>query len=126
MSARLVKTSTRESFWRCGRKWTKDGTVVAIDDLTDAEWSRIMAEPMLVIEEAGEADLAGTGDGEALERAIAEAIHGLAAEDYQKDGKPRIDAIKGRLPEGSKLNAALRDAVFEKMVAGGFTAPVEE
>ncbi|SMH35892.1 hypothetical protein [Maritimibacter sp. HL-12] len=127
MSARLVKTVAGvESFWRCGRQWTKAGTIVPVDDLTDDEWKRIMEEPRLVVEPASEADLVENGDDEALRRVIAEAIHQLGAEDFQKDGKPRIEALKELLPEGTKINAALRDEVFKEEVEGGFTAPAEE
>jgi len=127
MSARLVKTAAGvESFWRCGRQWTKAGTVVPVSALTDAEWKRIMDEPRLLVEPASEASLVAVGDYEALRRVIVEAIHGLGAEDFQKDGKPRIDALKILLPEGTKLTAALRDAVWEDMVEGGFAAPAGE
>jgi hypothetical protein len=48
--AALRVTCRKESFIRCGRKWTKEPVTVALDSFTPAQIEQLKAEPMLVVE----------------------------------------------------------------------------
>lgn len=118
----IISATPDAGFWRCGRHWTKAGVPVAKDDLTEAEWQRIENEPMLRVKPAKAEDTAAL---EERAEQIAEAIAALSEDDFQKDGKPKVDAINALVAEdlGSKVTAAERDAVWAKMTENGFEAP---
>ena len=125
----LITANVAAGFYRCGRRWTREGVLVDLAEFARDEVERLMAEPMLKISEPTEEQLAvftaSDGEGEAeLRFNITEAIRSLQPEDFQKDGKPRLDALKELLGKDFKITAALRDEIWEEMVGGGFTAPV--
>ena len=126
MSKVLICAAAVTGFHRCGMFFPKDGKIVDLSKLDDDVVKRLEGEKQLHISEPSEADLArfaGDADGDAeLRHQVAEAIRDLTIEDFQKDGKPKVDALKVLLPD-VKIKAALRDEVFETMVEDGFTAP---
>lgn len=98
-------------FFRLGRHWTKEGVVIHRDEFTDAEWAVLTAEPALRIAPApagAEVEAAGARSSIDLIKAV---LGDLAAEDFQKDGKPKLDALKAKLPD-LKVTAELRDAAW--------------
>ncbi|MCF6432915.1 hypothetical protein [Leisingera sp. MMG026] len=122
MSKKIKIASVRAGgFWRCGRHFTKTGTVAQVSDFTEADLERLKNEPLLRVTDAG------PDDEQAVEEraeTIAEAIKTLTAEDFQKDGKPKLDALKSLVgDELGKISTAERDAVWDNLTGGGFTAP---
>lgn len=45
---RVVTRKGVESFWRCGRRFTNQPTLIALNDLAQADCERLCAEPQLV------------------------------------------------------------------------------
>lgn len=77
------------------------------------QWERLKAEVKLRIEEASDEDTAALK--ERLEK-IAAAITTFSAEDFQRDGKPRLDSLHARLgDELGKISGAERDQVWTGM-----------
>lgn len=114
-------------FWRCGKHFPQKGLLVDLAEFTAEQIARLESEPMLRIteptEEQLEAAKSGDTEGEAeLRFDLAEVMRSLAAEDFQKDGKPRMDVLKTLMPK-AKFNAALRDEVWDVVVDDGFVAP---
>lgn len=115
-------------FWRCGKHFPQKGLLVDMAEFTEEQIERLKNEPMLRItdptEEQLEAAKSGateSGDAE-LRFDLAEVMRSLAAEDFQKDGKPKMDVLKTMMPK-AKFNAALRDEVWDVVVDDGFVAP---
>ncbi len=128
MSLFVIASSVAPAFYRLGRRWTREGVLVNAAEFARDEWDRLRSEARLIIREATEEEIRAAADNEALAAgaarvAIAEAIRALGRDDFQKDGKPRLDALRAALPEGVKLTADLRDAVWKELRAEGFTAP---
>ena len=126
MSKVLITARAQKGFFRCDLFFPKDGLILDLEDLDEKTRERLLSEPQLHVSEPTEADLArfaGDADSNAeLRHQVAEAIRDLTIEDFQKDGKPKVDALKVLLPD-AKIKAALRDEVFQTMVEDGFTAP---
>ena len=92
MGARLISARATQGFRRCGRFWPKDGVRVADEDLTDAEWARIIADPNLII-----ADVHEDAAPDPVILAIAVAIGSLPGEAFTKAGPPKVSAVREAL-----------------------------
>lgn len=120
-----------QGFWRCGKFFPRDGIVVQAKDFTEAQIERLIGEPMLRVSEPTEEQLKAhnmtiseDGTSSRLPTAISEAIKSLSAEDFQQDGKPRLEALNELLKEEfGKVNATDRDQAWETLQANGFEAP---
>lgn len=117
-----VAAIAASGFFRCGRHFPQAGVVVAIDDLTDLQWRRIMDDPNLKVAPTDEVP---AEDAEARHDMIWGVIQLLKPEDFQKNGKPRVEAINDALGEDAEepVSAAERDAIWDEMQAGGFNKP---
>lgn len=117
-------------FWRCGKHFTQKGLLVDLAEFTEEQIERLNAEPMLRITEPTEEQLQAAktddteGDAELLFD-LAEVIRSLSADDFQKDGKPKMASIK-LLMGDAKVTAALRDEVWAELLEDEFVAPVAE
>lgn len=122
----LIAAIAANGFFRCGMHFPQDGVPVDLETLDDGIAERLRAEPQLRISPLSEEELArldGDADGPAeLRHELAAAIRELTAQDFQQNGKPKVDALKVLLPD-DKVTASLRDEVWDTMVEEGFTAP---
>ena len=117
----IISAVVAQGFWRCGRHFTQSGIVVDATEFTKEEWERLKAEVKLRIKEASDEDAAAIE--ERLEK-IAEAVSAFSAEDFQRDGKPRLDSLNAILSnELGKITGAERDRVWGGMTENGFKAP---
>lgn len=117
----LICAAVATGFWRCGRHFTESGVVADAADFTEKQWGRLKAEAKLRVTEASEDDVAVVAGR--LEK-IAEAITSFAAEDFQRDGKPKLDSLNALLgDELGKITGAERDLVWEALKENGFEAP---
>lgn len=117
-----ISSTSRRGFFRCGRGFPFEGVVLSRSEFSEAEWDILSQEPNLRITPADEMPEA---DAQARHDAIWGAIQVLPPDGFQKDGKPRLDAINAAL-EGaidSKVGAAERDAIWAEMTETGFEAP---
>ena len=122
MTQRMKISATQpQGFWRCGTFFSKAGGLFEKEHFSDAQWEILKAEPMLRMEAAtkdAEAELA------AWKAKVTQIIKDLPPEQFQSDGKPRVDAINAALPEGlPKITAPDRDAAWADLTASGFKAP---
>ena len=120
-----IAATVATGFWRCGKHFTKDGVTVVLSDFTTEQWERLKAEPMLHLSEAdGKAGTEPTVSDIERSDTISGGIRILTAEDFQKDGKPRLEALNTLLgDELGKITGAERDAVWDQLKEDGFTAP---
>ncbi|KAF0676743.1 hypothetical protein [Profundibacterium mesophilum] len=128
----LIK-AVRGRFCRGGTCYDAVGTIVERDDFEPKEWEALEAEPLLHVAKAREEDLVRAGRSpdpeaapqrEALELKLDEAIRSLDAAGFGKDGRPALPALRKLLgDDGARINAAMRDRVFDRITAGGFTVP---
>lgn len=121
----VIAATVAAGFWRCGRHFTKKGVLVEAAAFTEAQWARLKAEARLRIspapEDEAEADASQT---QARVARIAEVIRTLAAGDFQRDGKPRLEALNALLGEElGKIGGAERDAAWTGLRDSGFEAP---
>lgn len=126
----FISAVAKAGFYRCGTFFPNDGILVDLKEFTEKQVERLKNEAMLRLTEPTEDQLqAGKADdAEGLSELrfdLAEVMRSLAVEDFQKDGKPKMDALKTLMPKGTKFNAALRDEVWDAMVEDGFVAPTE-
>ena len=111
---KAVSAVMHDTFFRLGRAWTKEGTVVPADEFTEAEWAVLAAEPMLHIGPApSDAEVTETGEREVID-AIKAALGDLTPDDFDANGKPKVAALKARLPD-QPITAALRDAAWAEV-----------
>lgn len=98
----LVRTTAPSgTFFRAGRAWTKEGTVLDHGDLTAATWEILRAEPLIHIGPApDDAEVAAAEAGD-LKEAVRKAIARLDNEGFGQDGTPLLDAVRKAMPEGS-------------------------
>ncbi|MFC4213995.1 hypothetical protein ACFP4H_12715 [Pseudophaeobacter arcticus] len=123
MSAAKLKISSvsANGFWRCGRHFTKTGVLVTASDFSEKQLERLKGEPMLRVAPATKED---AGLAEERAAAIAAGIKTLAAQDFQRDGKPKIDALNELLgDELGKIAVPERNEIWDQLVRGGFKAP---
>lgn len=114
--AALIKVSAvaLAGFFRAGRFWPHEGKIVDPEELGEDVVKRLVAEPRLHVTAAPDDATVAREDEAATAEAIKAVISELGPEDFQKDGKPKLDALKERLPElKAKITAALRDAVWD-------------
>ena len=125
LKAVRVAAIAASGFFRCGRHFPQAGVVVAIDDLTEMQWGRIIDDPNLKVTPT---DDVPAEDAEARHDAIWGAIQLLRPEDFQKDGKPKLDAINDALADDidGKVAAPERDAIWAEMLGDGFKKPEVE
>lgn len=114
--ARLIKVAAiaATGFFRAGHFWPQEGKIVDIDVLGEDVVERLAAEPRLHLTPADDAAVAAQqADDAAVSEAIKAAIGELGPDDFDKGGKPKIEALKDRLPAiKAKITAELRDAVW--------------
>ncbi len=111
--ARLIRTiKTRSApFYRCGTRFTREGALFEDDAFTSAEWSRLMAEPMLEIEPVA-ADAPPLPDAPVIEVIVA-MIAKLPEEAFTKAGPPKLDALRSALPGiADRIDDHARDAAW--------------
>ena len=123
MSAAMftIAATVATGFFRCGRHFPASGITVQVSDFTDKQWEILKAETKLRIAPASDDDQA-----KADQRAeqISEAIRSLKAEDYQKDGKPKVDAINLLMgDDAAKVTPTERNGIWEALLADAFKAP---
>ncbi len=95
-------TAINGAFFRLGRKWTTEGTVVDTSEFTDAEWAILTTDKMLHVGPAPDGAAAIAVDNAALRAALKVSIAELEAGDFETDGKPKLDALKERHPAQAK------------------------
>jgi len=111
---KAVATALHGTFFRLGRAWPKEGTVVAEDEFSSEEWAVLKAEPMLhIVPAPHELEVAAADDRRAID-AIKAAIGTLPPEEFDAQGKPKVAALKAALP-GVAVTAALRDAAWAEV-----------
>ncbi len=115
-----IKISARDprGFRRLGRRWSQGGITVSQEDFSETDWVILMREPHLIltpIKAGEEEDAAEAAALSAALAAIKAAIADLGAEAFQKDGKPKVEALKAALPE-IIVTAALRDQAWAEVV----------
>jgi hypothetical protein len=99
----MVAAVAEAGFFRCGRFWPKAGVVVDPREFTEEDWERLAAEPMLHITPAPDtAELAAAEASLDLNERIKAAIGTLEAGDFEADGRPKLGAVKERLPEDAR------------------------
>lgn len=118
----IVAATVAQGFWRCGRFWTKAGVVVVPDEFSETDWERIFNEPKLRVKPATTTD---TDVVNARLDQITEAIKSLKPADFQRDGKPKVDALNDLLGDGldTKITASERNAVWDQLIVDGFEPP---
>jgi hypothetical protein len=119
----MIAAIAAEGFFRLGWHFPKAGIPVAGDAFSEDEWKVLLAEPNLHVRPATDDD--GAVDEERREK-IAQAIKTLAAEDFQSDGKPKLNSINTLLGKefGAKVSGNERDGIWEAVTDEGFAAPV--
>ena len=123
MSAAKLKISSvpANGFWRCGRHFTKTGVLVKASDFTEQQLKRLNDEPMLRVVPATKDD---AGLAEERVASIVAGIKTLAAQDFQRDGKPKLDALDELLgDELGKIAAPERNEIWDQLINEGFEAP---
>ncbi|MDJ0827765.1 MAG: hypothetical protein QNJ16_19940 [Rhodobacter sp.] len=123
MTKMLIRTIKQHGrpIWRCGRRFDREGQVVAKGDLTEDELTRIEADPALEIVAPDEAT---GGHNDELRQRVADAIRGLAPEGFTARGVPDVKALRSALPrDEDKITASLRDEVWDALTAQGFETP---
>lgn len=125
-----IKASAEAGFHRCGEFFPHTGRVFAESVFTPEQWERLKNEPALHISETEDAPTSGdepeVDADHDLKLALAHKVAELAAQDFQKDGKPKLEALRKALPEvKADITADLRDVVWDSLLEGGFDAPVE-
>lgn len=117
----LITATVAAGFWRCGKHFTQSGVLVDAAEFTEEQWERLKGEAMLRVKEASDEDAAGAE--ERLEQ-IAQAVATFNAEDFQRDGKPKLESLNALLSdELGKVTGAERDRVWEAMKENRFEAP---
>ncbi|MBC7132151.1 MAG: hypothetical protein H5U16_03475 [Roseovarius sp.] len=94
------------------------GEKVGVEDLGGAESAaRLIA--IGAVEAVAEAPAPAQPEpDDALRAAMITAINNLGGDDFDRSGKPRVGAIRERLPDrADQITAALRDAVWDEMKA---------
>ena len=105
-------------FFRLGRRWPQAGELVPAASLTEDEIARLKGEPQLRVTEA-DGPAPALPDAE-LKTLLKGAIAALAKDEFQKDGKPRLEALKAALPEHKdRITAAFRDEVWGEIAPAG-------
>lgn len=113
-----IKAIAAAGFFRLGQFWPHAGRIVPQDLYSEEEWKVLMGEPNLHLTPIeGEAAAAiEAGDLGALVGRIRAAIAELDPADFQADGKPKLDALKKRLPaDKARITTALRDDVWQSI-----------
>lgn len=99
----LVRTTAPSgTFFRAGKKWTRDGTVLDQDDLTPEVWKALAAEPLIHIGPAPDAAEVAAAEIGGLKTQVRQAIAALDADGFGEDGAPLTDAVRAQLPEITK------------------------
>ncbi len=116
-----ISATNKTGFCRCGRRFTESGEVVDAPEFTNDQWDRLRSEPKLRISEV-EDDLARSPEDR--QSLIVETIKDLEADDFQNDGKPKLNSLSAILGAAlGKITAAERDQAWEAVTADGFNAP---
>lgn len=109
-----IAATVAAGFWRAGRHWPHEGVVVNPAELAEGVLERLKAEPMLRVTPVNAAHPPQSLDDAQLAEALKAVIATLEQEDFGKDGKPKIPALKERLPdEKDRITVELRDAVWD-------------
>lgn len=120
MSAFLkIAAIAAAGFFRAGRHWPHEGVTLPVTDLTEADLARIRAEPNLHVQDAAGPGADQPTDDE-LRTLLIGVIAGLAEDQFDKGGKPALDALRAALPDHKALiTAALRDEVWAGLKLAG-------
>jgi hypothetical protein len=124
----FIRAKPERGFRRCGVHFPRVGETFEPDDFTADQWAVLNAEPNLIVRAAGaEGENANETppDDASIKAAMTAQLAAFLAADFQKNGKPKLEAFQAALPEMKKhITGALRDAVWEAALAAGFKAPV--
>jgi hypothetical protein len=121
-----ISGTQKSGFCRCGRHFPYEGVIVKQGDFTETQWEILRAEPKLRVETATGNEAADAASDD-RQRKITDSIETLKAEDFQKDGKPKLDALNDLLgDELGKIKGGERDAAWDAIVEQGFKAPAVE
>ena len=109
-------TAINGEFFRLGRKWTSEGTIVDAGDFTRDEWNTLTTEKMLHIGPAPDGSVAVAQEDATLHDAVKAMIGQLEAADFEADGKPKLGALKERLPtQAKRISAKLAADVWAEL-----------
>jgi len=128
----VMATTALGHFFRAGRKWTKDGTLLSEGDLTDKGIEALMGEPNLHVRPATDADIARLtpdlpqmNDEDVVDHLVT-AISGLADDAFGKTGVPDLKKLRGVVSiDPDLVTSAARDEALTRLKEKGFQAPVK-
>jgi hypothetical protein len=95
-------TAINGAFFRLGLKWTTEGTVVDTSDFTADEWKILTTDKMLHIGPAPDGSVAVAQEDATLRDALKATFGEMEAADFEANGKPKLGAVKERLPAQAK------------------------
>lgn len=126
MEKLFISAVAAQGFHRCATFFPQSGKLCDAGDFDKTDWQRLKDEPNLRCSLPTEAQLANQPENAAEQRAakIAEAIRTLTADDYQKDGKPKVDAINELIGDDiGKVTTVERNDVWAALLEDRFEAP---
>jgi hypothetical protein len=100
-----VSAKAEGGFFRLGRHWPKEGVIVAASAIDAAGWEVLRGELNLHVDPAPEED--AVPDPEVLKAAVRGVLASLAPEDFGKDGKPKVPAVRKALPDARGVTPEL-------------------
>ncbi len=113
----LAAAAPISPFFRLGRPWTKEGTVVDVSAFSKEDWEVLVGEKMLHIGPAPEG-AAVEADAAALRDLVKAALAKLDAADFGEDGLPKADAVRKALGKNTKgVTAELMAEVWAEVKA---------
>lgn len=126
----IQATTKSGTFFRAGRMWTKDGTVIDPADFSDAQIAAIEVEPNLKVRKATDEEVAAAKVAAAVPTkpevidALLAAIPQMADADFTAKGLPDLTKLREAVTiDGKLVTSALRDAAMEKLIEVGFNPP---
>ena len=108
-SSHLSITARREGWWRAGRQWSAEPTIVAVADLTAEQIEMIRDDPHLIVSPAHPGDADGPAHASAAEAAEAPAALPDVAEIIRAE-------LSGPVARIAALDAEIR-GVSDRLVA---------
>jgi hypothetical protein len=104
-----ISAAKTDLYYRAGLGWPKAGVVVDRAAFTPEAWAALTAETMLRVEPVAEEAEAVDAEA-ALRSRIRDVFPQLEAEDFNKNGTPKVSAVERLLPADER-------AVTGKLVA---------
>ncbi len=118
-----IRSTQKNGFWRCGVFHNFEGKSHSQDAFTEKQWETLKNEPMLKLSEGKAEVVAPSNDAELVTR-VAEAVKTLTHEDFGKNGKPKIGALRVLLDEDkAAITTDVLDEAWAILADEGFTAP---